>query len=79
MKIWKSPMRSPVPYCGCPSTMIATSAEVPPISRLMQRGMPATSATYAAPITPDAVPDRIISASGSCTAFWITRFRGRAP
>ncbi len=24
-------------------------------------------------------PDRIISASGSCTDFWITRFSGRAP
>ncbi len=24
-------------------------------------------------------PDRISSASGSCTCFWITRFRGRAP
>ena len=36
MKIWKSPIRSPTPYCGLPSTMIATSALVPPMSRLMQ-------------------------------------------
>jgi hypothetical protein len=36
-------MVSPTPNCGCPSMMIAASAEVPPMSRLMQRLMPLIS------------------------------------
>ena len=56
----KSPMRSPTPYCGVPSKIMATSALVPPMSRLMALATFAALAMNAAPITPDAVPDRII-------------------
>jgi hypothetical protein len=60
MKTWKSPMNSPVPNCGAPSTISATSALVPPISRLRQFFSSASFATWAAPITPDAVPENTI-------------------
>src|SRR5262249_56002306 len=59
MKIGNSPIISPTPYCGTPSRMKATSALVPPMSRLMVAGNPARLATWAAPITPAAVPERI--------------------
>ena len=36
----------------------ATSALVPPMSSVITLGWPASRATQAAPITPDAVPDR---------------------
>jgi hypothetical protein len=40
--------------------MIATSAEVPPMSRLMTLSRPAWRAAKPAPITPAAVPDSSI-------------------
>ena len=38
--------------------------------------LPAETVTFSPSLI---VPARIISASGSCTDFWITRFKGRAP
>jgi hypothetical protein len=40
----------------------AMSALVPPTSSVMMLGKPARLATYAAPITPDAGPDRSVAA-----------------
>ena len=42
--------------------MKATSALVPPTSKLIAFGKPANSAIWLAPMTPDAVPDRRASA-----------------
>ena len=57
-----SPIISPIPYRGVPSRMKATSALVPPTSRLMVLPKPESFETKLAPMTPAAVPERIICA-----------------
>ena len=57
MNSGNSPISSPAPNCGWPSTIRAKSAEVPPMSRVSTRFSPACLASQAAPMTPDAVPE----------------------
>ena len=57
-----SPIISPMPYWGMPSRMKAMSALVPPMSRLMVLPKPESFDTKLAPMTPAAVPERIICA-----------------
>ena len=56
------PMCSLVLTRGRPFSTTAMSALVPPTSSVMTFGRPARPATYAAPMTPDAGPDRSVAA-----------------
>ena len=59
-KIGNSPTISPLLYAGAPSKITATSALVPPTSKLSTCERPILLATFDAPITPAAVPDNNI-------------------
>ena len=62
MTIGKSPTVSSVEYTGWPSRTSAMSALVPPMSNVIRFRYPAGMQTDAAPMTPEAGPDSIVSA-----------------
>jgi hypothetical protein len=52
-------------YSGCPSWMMPTSNEVPPMSVVMMFGTPINLPRYSDPVTPDTGPESSVSSGDS--------------